>query len=204
MKIIGLIGGIGSGKSMVAEMFRRCGAAVLDADRVGHELLRRGDVLETLRRRWGDAVVTETGEPDRGEIARIVFRDTAEGRAELEFLNTLMHPLIGQEIETLLRRLRQNGEQLVVVDAPLLLEAGWSDQVDQIVFVDAPRELRWRRVSRRGWTEAQFEAREAVQWPVERKREAADVVIDNSENPEKTLDRIKLFCKNERTEDRMK
>ncbi len=196
MTILGLIGGIGSGKSTVAEMFRQCGAVVVNADRIGHELLCRRDIMDTLTGRWGDSILNENGDLSRAVIARIVFQPNETGKAERQFLDALLHPLIHHEMSSTIQALKRMGEKLILIDAPLLLEAGWDDQVDRIIFIDAPREVRWERVRQRGWTEAEFDAREAAQWPIEEKRRRADNLVDNSKNLEKTLDQIKLFCKN--------
>ncbi len=190
MKTVGIIGGIGSGKSTIAEMFQRRGAVAIGADRLGHKLLTCPDVMKTLVARWGNAILDENGQILRSAIAGIVFQT----ESERQFLDNLLHPLIRQEMETAIRDVKQQGGRLVLVDAPLLLEAGCDDLVDEVLFVDAPREVRLARVKKRGWSEADFDARETAQWPVEEKRRRASHVIDNAQDLATTLKQVELLC----------
>ncbi len=196
MITLGIIGGIGSGKSAVAALFGQLGAGVIDADALGHRVLRFPEVRDEIRKRWGDAVFDTDGELNRYEIAKRVFAATESGRRELEFLTLLTHPRIKHEIDTELRRLRENGATVAVLDAALLLETDWKTSVDRIVFVDTPRSIRLQRVRQRGWTEAQFDAREAAQLPLEAKKKQADWVVDNSRFLPETLDIIREIWQN--------
>jgi len=175
MKIIGIIGGIGSGKSTAAELFRQAGAAVISADDIGHQVLLLSKVKETVRERWGSAVF-DNNEIDRKKLAAIVFTD----EKELEYLKNLTHPLIAEEAKRQQKEHEQNGVQLCLLDAPLLLESGWEHLVDLIVYVSSPPEARWERVKSRGWSETEWKQREAAQLPVEEKSRRANVVLDNS------------------------
>ncbi len=145
MRIIGITGGVAGGKSTVARLLEKLGAGVLDADRAGHEALRLPQVEAAARRRWGERVFGPDGRIDRSNVARIVFAEGPEGRKERLFLEQLTHP----EIAALLRRQAEDmaaaGTTVAVLDAPLLLEAGWDDVCEKIVFVDAPREVRSAR-----------------------------------------------------------
>ncbi len=190
MHSFGLLGGIGSGKSAVAEMFCRLGAFRIDADQIGHEILLLPEIKDSIRKRWGGHVFDDQGLPDRRRIAALVFSGTEEGRRELEFLKSLTHPLITEEMQ---RAVRQAKAPNVLFDAPLLLEAGWGHLVDIIIFVEAPREMRLSRVLRRGWTEAEFDAREHVQLSLETKRARARFCIDNSGSLDATFDQVKEF-----------
>ncbi len=178
---IGLVGGIGSGKSRVAEMLRELGAEVLDADQIGHHALAEDPaVQESLRRRWGPEVFASDGNVDRKAVAKRVFRPDEAGDADRKFLESLLHPQIRAGLESGRDALAAKGVTVAVLDAALLFEAGWNDVCDLVVFVDAPRATRLERARKhRGWTEEQFSAREAAQWPVEEKRRRADVVIAN-------------------------
>ena len=180
MILIGILGGVASGKSEVSSRLRSLGAAVLDADRVGHAVLREAEVKRAVQRRWGEAVLDAAGEIDRRKVAEIVFAAVPESRAELTFLEQLTHPLIGQRLQEQLAELHREGAQAAVLDAPVMLKAGWDRLCQRIVFVDAPRDVRLARARQRGWTEADFAAREAAQEPLETKRSRADVTIDNS------------------------
>jgi dephospho-CoA kinase len=180
MYVLGIVGGVASGKSAAAEYFARRGAAVLDADQVGHEVLREPEVIAACRQRWGDAVVGHDGQVIRREVARRVFGPTEQAGREREFLNSLTHPRIGQRLLQKLDALRATGTTLAVIDAALLHETGWDQFCNGILFVDAPPALRRERAVARGWTAEQFAAREASQWPVEAKKARATWVVDNS------------------------
>lgn len=180
MILIGILGGVASGKSEVSNRLRTLGAAVLDADRVGHAVLRETEVKLAVQRRWGETVLDRAGEIDRRKVAEIVFAMAPESKAELTFLEELTHPRIGQQLQEQLVELHREGVSAAVLDAPVMLKAGWDRMCQQIVFVDAPRDVRLARARQRGWTEADFAAREAAQEPVETKRSRADVTIDNS------------------------
>jgi dephospho-CoA kinase len=179
MKTIGLIGGVASGKSLVAKMLVEFGAGLLDADRTGHAVLAEdADVLAALRQRWDEAVFAD-GQIDRSAVAKRVFADTAAGAADLRFLEDLLHPRIRRRLNKLRDQFAAEGKPAVVLDAPLLLEAGWGPLCDFILMVDVPRELRLERARGRGWTDAEFSRREAAQWPADEKRRLADTVISN-------------------------
>ena len=193
--VIGLIGGIGGGKSEVAALFRERGAVLIDADAVGHELLKDPGVLGRIADRFGERVLAGADRQggsapaiDRKALGAIVFADP-EARRDLE---SILHPRMRSWfLEVIESELRAGGgtDHLVVLDAAVLLEAGWDDLCDLIVFVDAPRAERMRRVEeRRGWSREMLEARERAQWPNDLKRRRADVVITNDAGV-KTLQR---------------
>ncbi|MEM9352846.1 MAG: dephospho-CoA kinase [Planctomycetota bacterium] len=177
--VIGLVGGIASGKSLVAEELGRLGAVVLDADRAAHAALAEPAIAGQLVARWGDEIVDAGGVVDRSAIAARVFRQSPEGRADLEFLEGLLHPKIRADFVRSLDGHRREGAAAVVIDAPLLLEAGWGSLCDEIVFVDSAREDRLLRALARGWTEADFDGREASQLPITEKKQAATCVLPN-------------------------
>lgn len=181
MKTIGLVGGVASGKSRVAQMLVDLGAGVVDADRAGHAVLAEdADVQRALRERWGDAVFAGDGSVNRAAVARLVFGDGPTAEAERRFLEGLVHPRIGARLAAQRNQIEAEGKPAVVVDAALLFEANWRPMCDLVLFVDAPRELRLERARKRGWSDVDFAWREAAQWPVEEKRRLAGVVIDNS------------------------
>jgi dephospho-CoA kinase len=190
MKTIGLLGGIASGKSLVAKKLQQLGAVVLDADRAGHDVLRLPHVKQAARDHFGASIFhekgQEEGEIDRKRLAAIVFAQTEEGRRELDYLEKLTHPEIGRRLQKQLNHFQQRGVQVAVLDAPVMLKAGWDRFCDQIWFIDAPYEIRLERAQTRGWTEEELLSRELAQEPIERKRELADLVLDNSGEPEYT------------------
>lgn len=176
--VIGLLGGVGSGKSTVAAELARLGCAVVDADAIGHEVLREPDIRESVRRRWGDEVIAPDGQVDRATLAERVFDDPEE----MEELNRLLHPRIreraGKYIEG---AMRDASTPAVVLDAPVLLEAGWDDLCTVCVFVDAPAEQRRHRVAAdRGWDEAAWHRREKMQIPLDKKARSCQYMLENS------------------------
>jgi len=182
--VIGLIGGIGSGKSAVASILAAQGGVVIDADGVGHELLTDPEVRNQIVARLGDSVLDRKVSAlapgpriDRTNLGAIVFADP-ERRRELE---TIVHPRMRDRFRSEIERLTRLGEaRVIVLDAAILLEAGWDDLCDRVVFVDAPRSVRRQRVAtQRGWSLAALESREAAQWPCDIKRGRADIVLVN-------------------------
>jgi dephospho-CoA kinase len=180
MKIIGLLGGVASGKSQVARLFRRQGAEVLDADMVGHEVLRMPNVREAIRHHFGAAVFGPDGQVNRPALGRIVFSTSPNAPQELAVLEALTHPHIRRQLRGQADRMLADGVPVVILDAPVLLKAGWNDLCDALVFVDCPEPVRRARAVARGWTPEDFAAREGAQASVESKRALADFVVDNS------------------------
>jgi dephospho-CoA kinase len=194
MKTIGLVGGVASGKSQVAHLLVDQSAGLLDADRVGHAVLAEDrEVHDALRRRWGNEVFASDRSVDRAAIARRVFAEGDSADADRQFLEDLLHPRIRRRLESQAREFANAGKRAVVLDAPLLLEAGWDSICNVVLFIDASRDIRLERARRRGWSEAQFDKREAAQWPIDKKREAADIVISNDGSEDELRSRVQQF-----------
>lgn len=191
VKVVGLVGGIGSGKSEVARMFAaEAGARVVAADGLAHEALRQPEVREAVERRWGAGVLDESGAIDRKKLGGIVFAD----RSELEALEALVHPWIESRIRQEVEEARRGHCPLVVLDAAIMLEAGWSDVCDELVYVDVPREVRLGRIARqRGWTEKEVEARERAQLPLEEKARRAGHTLENTGTLEDLRRRVRTL-----------
>ena len=185
MKILGLLGGVASGKSLVARQLAELGAVVLDADRAGHEALRLPGTEAAARRRWGDAVFGPDGHIDRSRLAKIVFAPPPDGPKERKYLEMLTHPEIGRRLAAQAGAIKAESP-LAVLDAALIFEAGWNKLCDCYAFVDVPRDVRLARALHRGWTEGDFAAREAAQDSLDSKRTRADLIIDNSGSVEHT------------------
>ncbi len=192
MLTLGLVGGIASGKSQVAQILSDLGAVVIDADRAGHEVLREPDVIAAAKARWGDGVLEASGQISRRAVARIVF--AAGNREERRFLEELTHPRIERRLEQALAdvKAQQPSPRAIVLDAALLFEAGWDKLCDKIVFVDAPRDVRLERAVVRGWSADQFASREAAQMPVGEKRSRADIVIRNTRTLQSLREVVRL------------
>ncbi len=186
--VIGLTGAIGGGKSQVAALLGRKGAVVIDADCVGHEVLDCPEVHRQVIERFGAGVVEHGpdgaahGSINRRALGSIVFA----ARPALEDLEAIVHPRMRRQFEAIIDRESVRGRApMVVLDAAVLLEAGWDNLCDLLVFVDASQSVRLQRVSRsRGWTAAVLQAREAAQWPREQKLSRADIVIQNDSSLE--------------------
>lgn len=171
--IIGLLGGIASGKSTVAGFLRNLGARVVDADRLAHEVLERPEVVQRLVGAFGPAVLDPGGGVSRRMIGKIVF---ADGDA-LAKLNAIVHPKVREQIRS---EIAAATEQLVVLDAPLILEGELAQIVDVLVYVQSPQSARRHRATRRsGWTSEEHELRESRQASLKEKRRRAALVIEN-------------------------
>lgn len=188
MLVIGLTGGIGTGKSEVARLLKGQGAVLVGADELGHEAYRpqtKGwrQVVEA----FGSEVLKTSGEIDRQSLGKIVFSD----RSKLEILNRIVHPLIGEAIREQIGVLAQKGTAIVVVEAALLLEAGWDIHVDEIWVVVSDEEVAVPRVVSRGrLTEAEVRVRIGSQMAQEDRVKRASAVIDNNGSLEELRGRI--------------
>ena len=187
--VIGLTGAIGGGKSQVAALLTKRGAVVIDADSVGHEVLEHSEVRRQVIARFGAGVVEHgpdaaatPGSINRQALGSIVFA----ARPALDDLEAIVHPQMRRQFEAIIDRESVRGRApMVVLDAAVLLEAGWDNLCDLLVFVAASQPVRLQRVARgRGWTAEVLQAREAAQWPREHKLSRADIVIHNDSSLE--------------------
>ena len=187
--VIGLVGAIGAGKSTAAAAFAARGGFVVDADRLGHETLDSPEIRRQVLDRWGSRgnLLKPDGRLDRRAIAALVFADPAERTA----LEAIVFPQIGARAQDAIRNAQENpAAKFVVVDAAVMLEAGWNDVCSRIVYVDASREMRLARLAARGWTDADLTAREAAQWPAEKKMKRASAVIVNEGSREQLQEQV--------------
>jgi dephospho-CoA kinase len=180
--VIGLCGGIGSGKSTVARLLESLGATVIDSDRLAHDQLNDPEVIRHIRSWWGDRVCPDGRTVDRRVIAEIVFNDPEQ----LARLEKLLYPRIDRERQAIMERsCRAGGVRAFVWDAAKLHEAGLDAECDAMIFVEADRTVRLDRVRRtRGWDEAEVDRRENRQKPLDRKKATADYVIRNNSDIE--------------------
>jgi dephospho-CoA kinase len=175
MLVIGLTGGIGSGKSTVAHQFAQHAVPIIDADQLAHALVEPGSpALDAIRQTFGDAFLTETGELDRAKLRDQVFHDP-EQRKQLE---AILHPLVRQRIQ---EWLAQQDTCYVIVVIPLLIETGMQEMVDRILVVDCPESLQLERVIQRSQLDERlFRAILAAQASRDTRLQEADDIIDNS------------------------
>jgi len=176
MKVIGLTGGIGSGKSTVAQFLAELGAIIVDADKIGHEALKPGgEVWERIVNEFGKGVVTVNGDINRAKLGELVFGND-EARMSL---NRIMHPTMYNMVKAQLEEYRRQGVSIVVLEVPLLLEAGWSSLVDEVWVAVAPETVVMERLaSRTGLSEQEARARIQVQLSDVERTKHADVVIN--------------------------
>ena len=178
MKIIGLTGGIGSGKTSVAAKLRALGARVFDADEAAKNAVLPGTegffkVVET----FGPQIVDADGKLNRTALAEIVFND----KAALKRLEEIIHSYVWQETDKFLKECQQSGQRAAILDIPLLIECGWHQKVDEVWLVVLPVEKQiMRTMERSGMTAEAVQARIAAQMPLDQKKKYATLVIDNS------------------------
>jgi dephospho-CoA kinase len=187
--VIGVVGGIGSGKSLVAAEMQRLGGYLIQGDQLGHEALRQPDIKERVLRRWGPPVLDAQGAIDRRLLGQRVFANPIE----LTELEAIVFPYIEQHITQEIDRARLQPEiKFVVLDAAIMLESGWAWFCDKIIFVDVPREQRLARLlAQRGWSEEEVNRRERAQMSLQEKRRCADAVVNNAASPEEVAHQVR-------------
>jgi dephospho-CoA kinase len=176
--IIGIAGGIGSGKSFVARLFGELGCCVIHADDQVRAAYDDPEIRDTLRQWWGPQVFKPDRSINRPAVAQLIFSDP-EQRIRLE---QLLHPWVARQRDIEMERaIADTNLKAIVWDTPLLFEAGLDRDCDVVVFVDAPQELRWNRVIQsRGWTESELIRREKLQWGLDKKRNASHYMVVNT------------------------
>ncbi|MCH7609012.1 MAG: dephospho-CoA kinase [Chloroflexi bacterium] len=188
MRVIGLTGGIGTGKSEAAAALAELGAEVIDADAEGHLAYRSGTPgWERVVELFGRDILGPDGEVDRSKLGSIVFGNPAA----LASLNEVVHPLIRERIEARLAELAASGTGIAVVDAALLYQAGWDDLTDEVWVVTAPQDaVAERLVARRGMSEQTLRRRLEAQGPAGALGSRADATIDNAGSLSELRDRV--------------
>lgn len=179
--MIGVLGGIGAGKSTVAGCFAKLGCAVIDADRVAHGVLEEAEIQASIVQIFGTGVLGSSGRVDRAALGRVVFADGAA----LDQLNRLIHPKVMAQVEQLIAAChRDTAVPAIVLDVPLLAEVGRLDLCDVLVFVEAEDAIRRQRVRKSGkFDENELKKRENFQISLDTKRKIADYTIcNNSDN----------------------
>jgi dephospho-CoA kinase len=178
MRVIGLTGSICSGKSTIAQFLAQMGATLINADEIGHEAYQpHCETWQQVVEAFGKGVLTASDEIDRQKLSEIVFKDPEA----LKRLNAIMHPGMHRVAEKRIERLRREGTEVVVLEAPLLIEANWLDLVDEVWVARASEENSLKRCRERsGLSEAQARARMASQFSPDEKAKHASVLIDTN------------------------
>jgi len=185
MKIIGLTGSIGSGKSTAASLLAELGAVIIDADKIGHYVL---DSDTEARSRvvavFGQDIINPDGSMNRRELGRIVFAD----RKALFHLNHIMHPRIYKIVKAKLEQYREQRAKVVVIEAPLLIEASWATMVDTVWVITATHDNTFKRLEGKGLSHDEIMARISSQLTESERLKISDVVINN----DFSLDELKI------------
>jgi dephospho-CoA kinase len=195
--IVGLTGGLASGKDLVAAYLKEFGAEIIDADTIAREIIEPGDAAyNDIVRTFDEKVVRKDGRIDRAALGEIVFSD----RALLKKLNDIMLPRIIEEEKRRIEALqKENREAIIVINAPLLIESGHYREMDRVIVVDIDEELQIERAGQKGYTREAARARMKSQITRDKRLRSADFIIDNSGNRQTTKDRTrKVFTELER------
>jgi dephospho-CoA kinase len=187
--IVGLTGGIATGKSTVAEMFREAGAVIVDADLIAREVVEKGTpAWEKIRIEFGDEVLLDNQEIDRDKLGDIIFNDPEKK----ELLNSIVHPAVFQKMGERINEVEQDSpDAVVILDVPLLIESGMQDGFSDVVLVYITEELQVKRLmTRDGFSEKDAFSRIQSQMPIDEKKDIVDTVIDNSKGLEHTRKQV--------------
>ena len=178
MIVIGLTGGIGTGKSEVARILQELGAVIIDADRVGHQAYTpHTEIWEEVVKAFGREILQPSGEIDRKKLGGIVFSDSEQ----LTRLNQIMHPRMARMVAEQIEQLRAEGVAVVVLEAAVLLEAGWDSLVDEVWSTQSPDDaVAQRLMARNGWSREEVLKRIGSQMSAQERAARSQVVIDNS------------------------
>ncbi len=181
--LVGLTGGMGSGKSTVLAMFAQKGAFTLDADAIVRDLLRDKKILKQIRVAFGSGVFDSSGHLDRKALATVVFASVRKRKR----LERLLHPRVR---ETIWRSIEKKNRGVWVIDIPLLYESKWQRKLDAVIVVDATLASRLRRLKRRGFSPSDSKKRIAAQMSLARKVRLADFVVNNNGSIQQTRKQV--------------
>lgn len=191
IKVVGITGGIASGKSTIAKMLTSLGAKAIDADTICHRLMDNKEIREKVCQKWGKQILDKHGKVDRSLLGKIVFTD----KEEISALNDILHPKVIKKIKDQIAAIAGKGKtSAIVIDAALLVESNLDCLCDRIVFVDAGKHICVNRAQiEREWPAHEITKREKFQNSTRQKKEQSDFIIDNNLSKENTLKQVKVF-----------
>ncbi len=189
MLVVGLTGGMASGKSIISKTLKELGLPIIDADLIAREMVRPNEAgYREIVDHFGKGILNPDETINRRRLAKIIFSDPGER----ERLNAILHPRIVEEIKKRIEDFKERGEGMVIVDAALLIEAGQLSLVDKLIVVTVSPKIQIKRLAQREHlTEKEAKERIATQMPLSEKAKLADYVIDNSGTVKKTIKRTK-------------
>lgn len=175
--LVGILGGIASGKSTVAREFARLGCKVIEADKIVHELLDKKTVIRQVTAAFGKSISDSKGKISRRKLAQLVFADPDK----LAMLNQIIHPMVLKRTELLIDRYNhQDRVRAIILDMPLLVEVGWAKRCDRLIFVNCRPKTRAQRAKKLGFDKKQIKIRENFQISLDNKAGMADNTIENN------------------------
>ena len=190
MYIAGLTGGIATGKSTISGMFREAGAIIVDADRIAHEVVKKGaPAWKKIKTHFGDRILLPSGEIDRERLGGIVFHDARQK----ENLNRIVHPFVFRKMEEEIAHAQSVAPRtIVILDVPLLIETGMHHALPQVILAYIPERMQLARLmARDGLAKADAEARIRSQMPIDSKKQMVSIVIDNSGSIDATRKQVR-------------
>jgi len=191
--IVGVLGGIASGKSLVTQWLEELGATVLVADGIAHDILRQEEVVKEVVRRFGESVLADHERPqiDRKKLAALVFGSSEYHEAKRSQLEAIVQPRVRIELQKQIDQWKATHHSgVLVLDIPLLIERDWVKQCDCVLMVDTPDAMRREFAAARGWSESQLAAREATQLSIAEKRKNATFILVNDGTQEQLRDKV--------------
>jgi dephospho-CoA kinase len=185
VRVIGLTGGIATGKSTVAGILKNAGAIIIDADRIARDVVKKGlPAYREIVKAFGEKVLQPDGEINRSVLGDIIFHDPQKK----QLLNSIVHPHVREETNRQLKHIEKTDPNtMVILDIPLLIEANMHKDLSEVIVVYAPEHIQIRRLMQRdNISEAEAMARVRSQMPIDEKKDLATIVIDNTGTKEKT------------------
>ena len=191
MILLGIVGTPSAGKSTVARFLADLGAEWINADLIARDCLHQTAVRDRLVEHFSDAILNAQGEVDRSAVAERVFGDTIEKRAALEFLESVIHPIVRQKITDRLIDAASKRTKVALLDVPLLFESGWDRCCDAIWCVDAPPQIRLARTAKRGWDSEELSRRESNQLSISTKKRLSNQIMRNDSTLESLHEKLR-------------